>query len=122
MMAFFNWLKAAVRDWFDPPFITVDGVRALPTNPKSRAIYIVIEDGFEENASMRCPCGCGSVLHMNLIPDERPCWRVIRHQNGTTSLFPSVWRKKGCQSHFWFREGRVIWCPPDELPSDDARL
>ena len=24
-----------------------------------------------------CSCGCRRVLHLNLLPDERPCWRVI---------------------------------------------
>ncbi|TKW76928.1 MAG: hypothetical protein DI543_18380, partial [Bradyrhizobium icense] len=56
------------------------------------------------------PCGCGSVLHMNLLPDERPCWEVTQHGDGTASLHPSVWRQKDCKSHFWFRRGRVQWC------------
>jgi len=68
------------------------------------------EDGFQEQAAMICPCGCRSVLHMNLLPDERPCWRVTRHDDGTATLHPSVWRKKECGSHFWFRNGRVVWC------------
>ncbi|MFD1328853.1 DUF6527 family protein [Mycoplana ramosa] len=59
---------------------------------------------------MICPCGCRAVLHMNLLPDERPCWRVTRHMDGSTSLHPSVWRQKECKSHFWFRKGRVKWC------------
>ncbi|MFZ6010436.1 MAG: DUF6527 family protein [Bacteroidota bacterium] len=24
-------------------------------------------------------------------------------------MFPSVWKKDGCQSHFWIRRGKVIW-------------
>ena len=57
-----------------------------------------------------CPCGCGRVLHMNLLPDERPCWRVTRNVDGTVTLHPSVWRKKDCGSHFWLRNGRIRWC------------
>lgn len=59
---------------------------------------------------MLCPCGCGRVLHMNLLPDERPCWRVTRHEDGSASLHPSVWRKKDCGFHFWFKKGQVKWC------------
>ena len=56
---------------------------------------------------MICPCGCKRTLHMNFLADERPCWRVMRHEDGTATLHPSVWRKKDCQSHFWFRRGRI---------------
>jgi hypothetical protein len=48
-------------------------------------------------------------LHMNLLTDERPCWQVTRHQDGTATLHPSVWRQKGCYSHFWLRRGRIHW-------------
>lgn len=83
---------------------------SLPSDLKRRYLYVVQEDGFEEQAAMLCPCGCGRVLHMNLLPDTRPCWRLTKHANGRATLHPSVWRKKDCGSHFWLREGRVIWC------------
>jgi hypothetical protein len=51
---------------------------------------------------------------MNLIPDERPCWQLMRHPDGTATLHPSVWRKKDCGSHFWFRRGRVKSWRSDE--------
>lgn len=102
-------VKYWVLGWFDPPYrtLTVDG--NLPSELKRRTLYIVVEDGFEEQAAMLCPCGRGHVLHMNLLPDERPLWRVTIHGNGSATLHPSVWRKKDCKSHFWFRNGRVIW-------------
>ena len=83
---------------------------ALPRVLGRRILYVVQEDGYREQAAMVCPCGCGRVLHMNLLPDERPCWRLTEHSDGTASLHPSVWRKKDCGSHFWFRRGRVEWC------------
>lgn len=82
----------------------------LPRELEPGILYIVEDDDFLEQAAMVCPCGCGSTLHMNLLPDERPCWRVEQHANGAVSLFPSVWRQVGCRSHFWFREGRIHWC------------
>jgi Family of unknown function (DUF6527) len=82
----------------------------LPKDLRRRILYVVQEDGYREQAAMICPCGCGRVLQMNLLPDERPCWRLIEHSDGTSSLHPSVWRKKDCGSHFWFRRGRVEWC------------
>lgn len=99
-----------VHDWLVPPYSTIIVQDALPKTLKRKVLYIVQEDGFEEQAAIVCPCGCKSTLQMNLLTDERPCWRVARHDDGTASLHPSVWRKKDCKSHFWFRRGRVVWC------------
>lgn len=96
--------------WFVPPYRTVIVEEGLPGLMRRRTLYIVEEDGYQEQAAMICPCGCGRVLQMNLLPDERPCWRMTQHDDGTATLYPSVWRKKDCSSHFWFRRGRVEWC------------
>ena len=110
------WLRRLIRRvwerlsyWFVPPYQTVLVEEALPDQLSQRTLYIVQEDGFNEQAAMLCPCGCRRVLHMNLLPDELPCWRLTRHDDGTATLHPSVWRKKGCRSHFWFGRGRVQW-------------
>ncbi|MGK7346059.1 MAG: DUF6527 family protein [Candidatus Nitrospinota bacterium M3_3B_026] len=63
---------------------------------------------------MLCPCGCGLTLHMNLIPDDRPCWQLTIYSDNSATLDPSVWRRKGCESHFWLRRGKVLWCYADE--------
>nr|WP_081710834.1 MULTISPECIES: DUF6527 family protein [unclassified Afipia] len=107
---FFRSAYRRIYNWIVPPYATLVVEEALPKKLKRRALYVVQEDGFEEQAAMICPCGCRSILHMNLLPDERPCWRVTRHDDGTATLNPSVWRKKECGSHFWFRNGRVLWC------------
>lgn len=111
------WLKTLLRrarDWLHrclvPPYRTITVEESLPQTLKRRTLYIVEEDGFQEQAAMLCPCGCERILQMNLIPDERPCWQLAQHENGTATLHPSVWRKKDCGAHFWFRYGRVQWC------------
>jgi hypothetical protein len=100
----------AVRALVVRPYRTeiIDG--QLPDILKKKRLYVVVEDGFQEQAAMLCPCGCKRVLHMNLMTDERPCWTVTSHPDGTASLHPSVWRQKDCGSHFWFKRGRVAWC------------
>jgi Family of unknown function (DUF6527) len=110
LILFFCSLWAKILGFFIPPYRTevIDGY--LPTQLKKRTIYIVEEDGFEEQAAMLCPGGCKRILHMNLLTDERPCWKATRHDDGTLSLHPSVWRQKDCRSHFWFKRGRVHWC------------
>ena len=92
------------------PAYTTRLVDTLPKRLRRRTFYLVQEDAFLEQASMLCPCGCKSVLQMNLLTDDRPCWRLSCHDDGTATLHPSVWRQKGCRSHFWFRRGRVNWC------------
>lgn len=102
---------AGIRGFFARPYRTLIVEERLPPRLRNRILYIVEEDGYEEQAAMMCPCGCRRVLHMNLLADERPCWRVTRHDDGTASLHPSVWRKKECKSHFWLRKGHIQWCP-----------
>jgi len=108
------WLLSQLRAWLNKRFVRSYRTRIidrdLPTWLQRRTVYLIQEDGFSEHVSMLCPCGCGQILHMNLIPDERPCWQATEHLDGTLSLHPSIWRKKGCKSHFWFRRGRVHWC------------
>jgi Family of unknown function (DUF6527) len=107
---FLRWAWQGVCAWVVPTYRTITVQENLPAKLKRRAIYVVEEDGFKEQAAMLCPCGCRCVLHMNLLPDERPWWKLTEHADGTASLFPSVWRQKDCSSHFWFRNGRVVWC------------
>jgi hypothetical protein len=109
---FIDGLRDRLYRWVVPPYRTLFVQEQLPGTLKPRTLYIVEEDGFQEQAAMICPCGCKRVLHMNLIPDERPCWKFTDQNDGTATLHPSVWRKKDCGSHFWFRDGRVIWCRP----------
>ena len=103
-------LRAAVHDLFSSKYKTEYVSEHLPSNLKKKVIYVVSEDGYNEHVSMLCPCGCKKTLHMNLIPDETPCWKLHTSNRKHLTLHPSVWRKKDCKSHFWFRNGRVIWC------------
>jgi hypothetical protein len=86
---------------------TVEG--AFPAKLKHRRVYVLTEDGTPWQASMICPCGCGKTLELNLLPDERPVWRYSADKKGRVSLLPSVWRQVGCRSHFWLRNGRIMW-------------
>ena len=56
-----------------------------------------------------CPCGCGDLIELNLLPETRPRWSVTEHWDGTISVRPSVWRTEGCRSHFWIRQGVIQW-------------
>ncbi|WP_368356434.1 DUF6527 family protein [Acidithiobacillus ferruginosus] len=72
-------------------------------------------------ALFKCPCRCGDVVTLSLQPVHRPHWRLTRTLTGRPTLYPSVWRDKGCLSHFWLRDGRVSWCA-DTGSSPDLRM
>ena len=81
-----------------------------PGNLSSRTVYLVREDDTVWQAVMLCPCGCGVTIQLCCLPDIRPRWSYRQESNGTITLHPSVWRKVGCRSHFFLRNGRIIWC------------
>lgn len=89
---------------------TAVDVEELPQQLKPRRLYVVGGDGQSWFAAFLCPCGCGAVIHASLIEASRPSWRLTRHFAGAVSLHPSMWRTRGCRSHFWLRCGRIEWC------------
>ena len=84
-------------------------VEDFPDVLETDRVYLV-GDGFTPwSAAFLCPCGCGEVIKLSLIKNDRPRWRVRLHFNGTVTFHPSIWRNKGCKSHFFLRCGRVFW-------------
>jgi uncharacterized protein DUF6527 len=107
---FWRWVRRA-----PVPLRTVF-VEELPDDLESKSVYLVGEGAYLWIAAMLCPCGCGDTLHMSLLSDGRPKWELIRHGDGTISLRPSVWRTKGCRSHFFLRRGMIVWCEMSSAP------
>jgi hypothetical protein len=65
---------------------------------------------------MRCPDDCGATITINLDPRTDKAWRFYR-KNNQISIFPSVWRDTGCESHFIIWRHSIVWC--DGATSDD---
>jgi hypothetical protein len=57
---------------------------------------------------MKCPCGCKETIFLNLDKSTSPSWR-LNNQGKGPSLYPSVWRQKGCQAHFCIIKGKIKW-------------
>ena len=91
------------------PKFSVQNLIDDPDSPKPATLYLIGENGILWHAVLICPCGCGEMIHLNLLEDDEPCWRVELSSSGV-SVRPSVWRTTGCRSHFIIRNGRVIWC------------
>ncbi len=75
----------------------------MPKVLEPGVLYVAEEFGA---AAHLCPCGCGAKIRTPLGPTE---WKFKESERGP-SLYPSVgnWQQK-CQSHYWIRQGRVIW-------------
>jgi hypothetical protein len=88
-------------------FVCVDD---FPERLKASRLYLAGETGHFWGAAMICPCGCGETIQLNLLKEARPCWSVQEHEDGSITVLPSVWRQKGCRSHFFVRRSRIEWC------------
>src|SRR5258708_27803125 len=108
-----RWLEQAAR-WFrivldQRPAWTTTRVAESPEAVVPKVVYLVGESNNPWLAIFVCPCGCEEVISLSLIRNDRPRWRAMLHIDGTVSLSPSIWRKRGCRSHFFIRRGRVVW-------------
>lgn len=115
----FRALRDALRRLFRrdarPDFVT----RAEPDLPErleSSVIYLLGEGGHNWQVGLLCPCGCGGVIQLNLVPPGPPLWRARQYHDGSLTISPSIWRSIGCYSHFWIRRGRVLWVGRGEPP------
>jgi hypothetical protein len=57
---------------------------------------------------LKCPCGCGDIIALNLMASHYPRWFVEIHEDGTLTANPSV-DAKICGSHFWICRNRIKW-------------
>ncbi len=80
-----------------------------PEKLQSGFIYLIGNPGYLWLAEMLCPCGCGSIIKLNLLSEVHPCWNFKQHLDSTISLYPSVDRIYGCKSHFWVQKGIIKW-------------
>src|SRR4051812_45982925 len=70
---------------------------------------VLVERGCLRSAVIKCPCGCGEELVINLDRRVGPAWRLYRDERGLT-LYPSVWRDSGCCTHFILWHDTVFMC------------
>ena len=105
------WWLLVERSKLRPGFATLT-VDDLPDVLAPKRLYLVGEGACPWSAALLCPCGCEATIQLSLLPKDEPRWRAVRHFSGSVSLRPSVWRTRGCRSHFFLRRGRVVWASP----------
>ncbi|WP_051505778.1 DUF6527 family protein [Mesorhizobium sp. WSM2561] len=57
---------------------------------------------------LRCPCGCGEEIPINLDHRAGKAWRLYEAASEAPTVFPSVWRDTGCESHFVIWRGHIL--------------
>lgn len=78
---------------------------------------VLVERGKPRLLILRCPCGCGDDLLINLDTRAGAAWYLYRKRK-KLSLYPSYWRNDGCGSHFIIWNDTIYWCHGWE--SDDV--
>ena len=104
-------LPRVIDSFFDlfRPSYALEQVEELPMALAKHVLYIVGEGPYQWFVAMLCPCGCGETIKLNVRDDAHPYWRIIERE-GKVSLEPSIWRQKGCRSHFYLRRNKIQWC------------
>ncbi|MGE6699473.1 DUF6527 family protein [Hyphomonas sp. NPDC076900] len=108
-----DWLLSLWRKLFlrRPDFVLRWHEGDTPPEKLEQGVLLVAsEDGELWAAAFLCPCKCGDRIELALIPEATPHWHLTNDAKNTPTLRPSVWRKTGCRSHFWLRDGRIHWC------------
>lgn len=104
-----QWLVDRVRRQPSYSLLYVEGDE-LPEILPRRTLVVAREGAELWSAGMRCPCGCSRKIELMLLADVKPRWDLHVGQSGKPTLSPSVWATNGCRSHFWLRNGKVVWC------------
>ena len=102
------WWRIVERSGLRPGFAT-ESVDDLPDALAPARLYLIGDRRRPWSAAMLCPCGCAATIQLSLVANDTPSWRARRHFFGAVTLYPSIWRTKGCRSHFHLRHGRVVW-------------
>jgi hypothetical protein len=104
-----RWFLARLRRLFgeDVAYSAVV-VADIPDEVGPGLLYLIGERGKHWLAVMQCPCGCREPIHLGLTGTS-PRWAVSGSTRAPT-LSPSVHRTVECRSHFFLRQGQVIWC------------
>lgn len=82
--------------------------RDEPETITDKTVFIIGERPNFWKVCFKCPCGCNEVISLNLLKKASPCWRFSIRWSSIT-IYPSIWRRVGCKSHFYIRRGQVRW-------------
>lgn len=104
-----KWFHQILDRFFLRKFMIVKG-DSLPTQMPFRTIVLAIEEDETWCIGLKCPCGCGFTIELPTIIEAKPRWTYQIDKQQNISVYPSVHLQKRCKSHFWIKQGKIIWC------------
>jgi len=106
-----NWIKKNVAKLIAKFQLEYkfDFVEEIPLSVKDNTIYIVGAVNQPWLLAFKCPCGCQSLIQLNLLTNANPCWDFWIDKKNKISISPSIWRTIGCKSHFLIKKSKVDW-------------
>ncbi|MGJ8619755.1 MAG: DUF6527 family protein [Methylophilaceae bacterium] len=106
--SYIGWIIQPLIRLFDKPY-TVKFIEDPIDNPKKKNLYVVGTENEPWQVEFLCPCGCADKIVLPVNGSTLPRWR-LHILVGIPTLSPSIWRTKGCKSHFFVKQGRIVWC------------
>jgi hypothetical protein len=115
-----RWFKSQKKEpQYFARVLKVPRMSAIPADI-GRNVYVVEKAHQRAWVVFNCPCERGHRLVVNLSRNRRPCWK-LSVRKGLASLWPSLWLKEQCRSHFWIRRNRIYWAiSDDQYPWEEA--
>jgi hypothetical protein len=104
----FKWLTQPLSRLWDKPF-SVEYVEDPVDIPKNKFLYIIGTTDEPWQVELICPCGCKDKIVLPVNDSTSPRWELKITNQHTPTLHPSIWRSKGCKSHFFLQNGKVEW-------------
>ncbi len=106
-----RWVeKIGVLSFLFPQKYKIEFVQDIIENCRGNKIYIIKDPHHDPwLIQFQCPCGCGSIIHLNLLKEANPCWHYYIDKINRITIRPSVNRLIGCQSHFNVVKSKIIW-------------
>ncbi len=112
------WLKSTferLAAWWRGDLKVVPGEGdTLPARIQRQRLIHMMEAGESWSVGFHCPCGCGDVIELLLLSTVNPHWTLSVDRLDRPTLHPSVWKSTGCRSHFWVKNGQIIWSGPKQ--------
>ena len=90
----------------------VEIIDDIPEIISRHVVYVLGSQNKYWALAFLCPCDCGAVIQLNLLKRTYPKWEFTINQQMEITIYPSVWRKTGCKSHFIIKDSRLF---PEDL-------
>jgi hypothetical protein len=102
--------------WFYRRKFRIVRSEELPDKLKKHKLYAIGED-VPWLAALQCPCGCGEIVQLSLLENDRPRWRLRKEKDGTAPSHPQFGKAKGANPTFFSETGLLSGATPDAIPS-----